>query len=142
NAMTGGYVVSDSPDAQQPGTPTHPGSGQVAAATWLNRLRALAHRMCVAPLPYAQADLDAVQRVGDAGLSAIATSSAADIVAQILGVTTVRGATLIPDASLTRQTVDLLNANANTVVIAAADSWAEDSAAGAPAPANTTPARV
>ena len=27
NAMTGGYVVSDSPDgpAQQPGTPTHPG---------------------------------------------------------------------------------------------------------------------
>ena len=53
NAMTGGYVVSNSPDgpAQQPGTPTHPGTGQAAATDWLNRLRALAHRTCVAPLP-------------------------------------------------------------------------------------------
>ena len=34
NAMTGGYVVSDAPDgsAQQPGTPTRPGTGQAAAA--------------------------------------------------------------------------------------------------------------
>ena len=78
NAMTAGYVVSNSPDgpAQQPGTPTHPGTGQAAAATWLNRMRALAHRMCVAPLPYAQADLDAVQRIGDSALSATATSGA------------------------------------------------------------------
>ena len=144
NAMTGGYVVADGvPGApEQPGTPTHPGTGQAAAVDWLNRLRTLAHRVCVAPLPYAQADLDAVQRVGDAGLSAIATSSAADIVDQILGVTTVRGATLIPDGSLTRRTVDLLNANANTVVIAAADSRAEDSANAAPAPVTTTPRRL
>ena len=145
NAMTGGYVVSDGASdgaPEQPGAPTHPGTGQAAAVNWLNRLRTLAHRMCVAPLPYAQADLDAVQRVADAGLSAIATSSAADIVDQILGVTAGRGATLIPDGSLTRRTVDLLNANANTVVIAAADSWAEDSAAAAPAPANTTPRRL
>src|SRR5262249_29930668 len=44
NAMTGGYVVSNSTDgpAQLPGTPTHPGTGQAAAVTWLNRLRALA----------------------------------------------------------------------------------------------------
>ncbi len=78
NAMTAGYVVSNSPDgpAQLPDTPAHPGTGQAAAVNWLDRLRALAHRMCVAPLPYAQADLDAVQRVGDAGLSAIATTSA------------------------------------------------------------------
>src|SRR6201995_1064689 len=144
NSMTGGYVVSDSPDgaAQQPGTPTHPGTGQAAAVNWLNRLRTLAHRMCVAPLPYAQADLDAVQRVADAGLSAIATSSAADIVDQILGVTTVRGATLIPDGSLTRRTVDLLNANGNDVVIAAAESSAEDSAAAAPTPPSTAPLRL
>ena len=83
--------------------------------------------MCVAPLPYAQADLDAVQRVGDAGLSATATSAAGDIVDQILGVTAVRGATLIPDGSLTRRAVDLLSANGQTVVIAAADSAAGDS---------------
>jgi hypothetical protein len=142
--MTVGYVVSDSPDgtAQPPGTPTHPGTGQAAAASWLNRLRALAHRMCVAPLQYAQADLDAVQRVGDAGLSAIATGSAGDIVDQILGVTAVRGATLIPDGSLTRRTVNLLSANGNSVVIAAADPSAEETAAAAPAPAGTAPRRL
>jgi hypothetical protein len=144
NAMTGGYVVSDSADgaAQQPGTPTHPGAGQAAAVSWLDRLRALAHRMCVAPLPYAQADLDAVQRVGDPGLSAIATGSAGDIVDQILGVTAVRGATLIPDGSLTRRTVDLLGANGNNVVIAAANSSAEDSATAAPTPPSTAPLRL
>ena len=89
NAMTGGYVVSNSPDgpAQLPGTPTHPGTGQAAATQWLNRLRALAHRTCVAPLPYAQADLDALQRVNDPGLSAIATNSVGDIVDRILDVT-------------------------------------------------------
>jgi hypothetical protein len=144
NAMTGGYVVLDGvPDraAGQP-APPHPGTGQAAAVSWLDRLRTLAHRMCVAPLPYAQADLDAVQRVGDAGLSAIATSSGADIVDQILGVTTVRGATLIPDGSLTRRAVDLLSANSSTVVIAAADSSPEDSANAAPAPVTTAPRRL
>ncbi len=85
NAMTGGYVVNDAPDAG-PATPTHPGAGQDAAVGWLNRLKALAQRMCVAPTTYSQADLDALQRVGDPGLSAIATNGAADIVDQILGV--------------------------------------------------------
>jgi hypothetical protein len=143
NAMTGGYVVSDSPDgaAQRPGTPTHPGTGQAAAAAWLDRLRALAHRMCVAPLPYATADLDAVQRVGDTGLSTIATTSAGDVVDKILGVTAIRGATLIPDGSLTPRTVKLLSANGNTVVIAPADFSAEDSAT-APATADTAPRRL
>ena len=144
NAMTGGYAVSDARDgpAQQPGTPTHPGTGQAAATSWLNRLRVLAHRMCVAPLPYAQADLDAVQRVGDAALSAAATSAGGDIVDQILGVTAVRGATLIPDGSLTRRTVDLLSAGANTVVIAAADSPTGESTAAAPATVDTAPLRL
>ena len=73
NAMTAGYVVNDAPDAG-PSTPTHPGAGQDAAVGWLNRLKALAQRMCVAPTTYAQADLDALQRVGDPGLSAIATN--------------------------------------------------------------------
>ncbi len=143
NAMTVGYVVSDSPDgaARQPDTPTHPGTGQAVAVNWLNRLRALANRTCVAPLPYAQADLDAVQRVGDAGLSAIATSKAGDVVDQILGITAVRGATLIPDGSLTRGGVNLLNANGNTVVVAPADAGGEDSATAA-APAETAPRRL
>jgi len=144
NAMTGGYVVSDSPDgpAQQPGTPTHPGTGQAAAVSWLNRLRALVHRTCVAPLPYAQADLDAVQRVGDTALSASATTAAGDVVDQILGVVAVRGATLIPDGPLTRRAVDLLSANGNTVVIAAADCSAGDSNTPITAIADTAPRRL
>ena len=59
-----------------------------------------------------------MQRVGDPGLSATATSTAGDIVDQILGVASVRGATLIPDGPLTGRAVDLLSANGNTVVIA------------------------
>lgn len=129
NAMTAGYVVSNSPDgpAQQPGAPTHPGAGQGAATGWLNRLRALAHRVCVTPLPYAQADLDALRRVNDPRLSAIATTSVGDIVDQILDVSSTRGATLLPDGPLTAGAVDLLNANNSTVAVAAADLVAEDS---------------
>ena len=75
NAMTGGYVVNDGPDMGA-STPTHPGTGQDAAANWLKRLKSVAQRMCVAPANYAQADLDALQRVGDPGLSSIATNGA------------------------------------------------------------------
>ncbi|WP_428339812.1 hypothetical protein [Mycobacterium sp.] len=148
NAMTAGYIVSGGVPgssaglAQEPGTPTHPGTGQAAATTWLNRLRGLAHRMCVAPLPYAQADLDAVQRIGEPGLSATATSAAGDIVDQILGVVAVRGATLIPDGALTRRGVDLLSANGNTVVVAPADSSAGEATAPLPATPDTAPQRL
>jgi hypothetical protein len=144
NAMSGGYVVSNSPDgsAQQPGTPTHPGTGQVAATDWLNRLRALAHRICVAPLPYAQADLDALQRVNDPGLSAIATNSVAGIVDRILDVPSTRGATLLPDGPLTSRAVNLLSANDSTVAIAAADLFARDAAGDTSASVDTAPRRL
>jgi hypothetical protein len=144
NAMTGGYVVSDSPDgpAQQPGTPTHPGTGQAAATAWLGRLRALAHRTCVVPLPYAQADLDALQRVNDPGLSAIATNSVGDIVDRILDVSSTRGSALLPDGPLTSSAVNLLSANGSTVAIAAANLSAQDSASDAPAAVDTEPRRL
>ena len=144
NAMTGGYVVSNSPDgaAQQPGTPTHPGTGQAAAAAWLGRLRALAHRICVTPLPYAVADLDALQRVHDPGLSTAATSSVGDIVDHILDVTSTRGATLLPDGPLTGRAVNLLSADNGTVAIAAADFSAQDAAANSPTSIDTAPRRV
>ncbi len=144
NAMTGGYVVSNSPDgsAQQPGTPTHPGTGQVAASLWLDRLRALAHRTCVAPLPYAQADLDALQRVKDHGLNTIATNTVGDIVDHILGASSTRGATLLPDGPLTSRAVDLLSDNDSTVAIAAADLSAPDSGRTSPAAIDTAPRRL
>jgi hypothetical protein len=139
NAMTTGYVVSDSPDGL--GTPSHPGTGQAAASGWLDRLRALAGRMCVAATPYAQADLDALQRVGDSGLSAAATKSAGDLVDQILGVASTRGATLVGDGPLTDRVVDLLSAQGPTVAIAAAACAAQDSATGESATADLTPRR-
>jgi len=144
NAMTDGYVVSNSPDgpAQQPGTPTHPGTGQVAATDWLNRLRALAHRTCVAPLPYAQADLGALQRVNDPGLSAIATTAVAGILDRILDVPSTRGATLLPDGPLTDRAVTLLSNGDSTVAIAAADLSAQGSTGEAPASVDTAPRRL
>ena len=144
NAMTGGYVVSNSPDgpAQQPGTPTHPGTGQAAAATWLGRLRALAHRTCVTPLPYAQADLDALQRVHDPGLSAAAISSAGDIVDHILDVASTRGATVLADGPLTSGAVNLLSGNNATVAIAAAGFSPQDAATGSSTNVDTAPRRL
>jgi hypothetical protein len=140
NAMAGGYVVNDAPDAG-PGTPTHPGTGRDAAVGWLDRLRALAQRMCVAATTYAQADLDALQRVGDRGLSAVATNGAADIVDQILGITSIRGATLVGDGPLTGPAVELLSAQGPTVAIGAANVTAQDSATGEPATADVQPLR-
>ena len=119
-----------------------PGTGQAAATLWLDRLRALAHRTCVAPLPYAQADLDALQRVNDRGLSTIATDSVGDIVDRILGARSARGATLLPDGPLTGQAVDLLSANDSTVAIAAADLSAPDSGSASSAAIDTAPRRL
>jgi hypothetical protein len=140
NAMTAGYVVNDGPDAG-PGTPSRPGAGQQAAVDWLNRLKALAQRMCVASTSYAQADLDALQRVGDPVLSAIAANGAGDIVDQILGIRSTRGATLVGDGPLTGPAVELLSAQGPTVAIAAANVAAADSATGEPATADVTPLR-
>ncbi len=144
NAMTAGYVVSDSPDSssQQPGTPTHPGTGQLAAAEWLTRLRALAHQLCVASTVYAEADLDALQRAHDPRLSGIAMNNAGDIVDQILGVTSTRGATLLADGPLTSRAADLLNADDPTVAIAAANFSGHESGSSATATADVTPRRV
>ncbi len=141
NAMTGGYVVNDASDAG-PGTPTHPGAGQQAAIDWLTRLRALAQRMCVAPTTYAQADLDALHRVGNRGLSTIATTGAGNIVDQILGITSTRGATLVGDGPVTGPTVQLLAEQGPTVAIGAANLAGPGvSDGGAPEIADTAPVR-
>jgi hypothetical protein len=139
NAMAGGYVVVDNPLDRN--SPTRPGAGQAAAAAWLDRLRALARRMCVTTTTYAQTDLDALQRVGDPGLSGIATNGAGDIVDQILGITSTRGATIVGDGALTTPAADLLSAQGTTVAITAASCSAQDSVS-KPETANVTPSRL
>ncbi|MGV0625167.1 hypothetical protein [Mycolicibacter minnesotensis] len=138
NEMTGGYVVADSPD----GTTSHPGTGQAAATAWLERLRGLAHRTCVTATPYAQADLDALARVGDARLDEIAVGRPADIVDRILQVSSIRGAVLLGDGRLTVGAADLIGAQGDSVVITAGDCAAQDSSAGATATADIAPRRL
>jgi Family of unknown function (DUF6049) len=140
NAMTLGYVVNDMPDGGLT-SPTHPGTGQDAAVNWLNRLKTLAQRMCVAPSVYAQADLGALQRVGDPGLDTVATRDAGAIVDQILGVKSVPGATLIGDGPLTGPAVRLLSEQGPTVAIAAPEFTHQDSADGEPLPPDLAPRR-
>lgn len=141
NAMTGGYVVNNASDAGS-GTATHPGTGQQAAVDWLARLKALAQRMCVAPTIYAQADLDALHRVAGPALSSIAVHGAANIVDQILGITSARGASLVGDGPLTGPALQLLSEQGRTVAIAAADLAGPDvSDSGAAETAATAPVR-
>ena len=144
NAMTAGYVVADPAGGvvRQVGAETHAGTGQAAATTWLARLRTLARQTCVTPTVYAEADLDALRRVNDPGLSAIAVDTAGDIVDRILGVTSVRGATLLPDGPLTNRSADLLNADGPTVAISAAGFSAHDAGGDAPATADLAPRRL
>ena len=94
----------------------------------------------MAPTSYAQADLDALQRVGDPGLSAIATN-AGDIVDQLLGITATRGASIVGDGPLTGPAVELLSAQGPTVAIAAADFTGQDSDTGEAASADLNPLR-
>jgi hypothetical protein len=140
NAMTAGYVVNDDP-AGGLGSPTHPGTGQDAAVNWLGRLRTLAQRLCVTPTVYAQADLGALARVGDPGLATTATTESGDIVDQILGVASLRGATVVGDGPLTGPAVRLLSAHGPTVAIAAGESVAQDSTSGDAATVDLAPRR-
>lgn len=140
NAMTAGYVVNDGPDAG-PTTPTRPGTGQEAAVGWLNRLKVLAKRMCVVAAPYAQADLDALQRVGDPALKTLATNGSGDIVDRILGVTSTRGVTLLDDGPLTGRAAQLLSMQGRTVAVSAAPLSTQDDATGLGSTADLTPTR-
>jgi hypothetical protein len=124
NAMTAGYVVADAPNGL--GTAAHPGTGQAAAAAWLDRLRGVARRMCVIATPYAQADLGALNRISDPALNAAATTAAADIVDKILGIASVRGGTVLGDGALTAAAASLLGMMEPTVAIAAADTAGAD----------------
>jgi len=124
NAMTGGYVVVDGPGGGATGNGqaagVRPGDGQAAAAAWLERLRGLSRRMCVVATPFAQADLGALHRVGDPRLSAAATTTGADIVDRILGITSTRGATILGDGPLSAPALELLDGQGPTVAIAPA----------------------
>ena len=143
NAMTAGYLVNDDP-AGGLNSPTRPGAGQDAAVDWLTRLKALSQRVCVTPTVYAQAELGALHRVGDPGLSTIATTDTGDIVDQILGTKSIRDVTLLGDEALTGPVVGLLSQLApqnQTVAIAAGAVTEQDSESGGAPRVDVTPHR-
>ncbi|MGU3436285.1 DUF6049 family protein [Actinomycetes bacterium M1A6_2h] len=83
--MTRGYLVVDNP--ADPTGPSHDGTGADAAAAWLDRVRALASKLCVTAVPFAGTDLSAVAKIGDPLLATSAVSTPTDVVDTILGVT-------------------------------------------------------
>ncbi|QCH26380.1 DUF6049 family protein [Mycobacteroides salmoniphilum] len=123
NEMTLGYQVLD--NAADLAGPVHPGTGQGLAVAWLDRLRALARHTCITPLPYAQASLDAVAQMADEGLAHQATTGAADVLDQILGINSLRGATLLGDGHLSKTGIDLLTGLGPTVAVSALPSGQE-----------------
>ncbi|ATD72757.1 DUF6049 family protein [Gordonia amicalis] len=88
-AMSLGYEVSTNP--ADPTSATRPGNGSDVAQRWLDALRWTASRMCVVALPFAQADLTSLSRIGIPGLTEAALRGPADIVDVILDVRSVRG---------------------------------------------------
>jgi hypothetical protein len=67
------------------------GTGARDARSWLDRLRGAVQGRCVLPLPYADADLVALSRAGLTDLEALATSTGARLVSELLGVQPLAG---------------------------------------------------
>lgn len=84
DAMSHGYQVA-SPEGISAGT------GAQNARRWLERLRGAVQGRCVLPLPYADADLVALSRAGLTDLEALATSTGARLVSELLGVQPLTG---------------------------------------------------
>ncbi|MGB3303059.1 MAG: hypothetical protein WBA98_10220 [Gordonia sp. (in: high G+C Gram-positive bacteria)] len=105
--MARGYVITIDP--ANPDAATYPGQGAKAAANWLTRLKAVASRMCVTALPFAQAGLDSLYTINDANLSKSAVLDPYTVVDEMLGVQTVRGLTLPATGTLTDNGQELLS---------------------------------
>jgi hypothetical protein len=101
--MSRGYQVSD-PRGITAGT------GARDARSWLDRLRAAVQGRCVLPLPYADTDLVALSRAGLTDLEALATSTGARLVGDLLGVQPLTGVVWPLDEMLDERTLADLTA--------------------------------
>ncbi|MFN2477939.1 MAG: DUF6049 family protein [Pseudonocardiaceae bacterium] len=86
------------------------GTGARDARTWLDRLRGAVQGRCVLPLPYADADLVALSRAGLTDLEALATSTGARLVGDLLGVQPLTGVSWPADQMLDERTLADLTA--------------------------------
>jgi Family of unknown function (DUF6049) len=101
--MSHGYQVSD-PRGITAGT------GARDARSWLDRLRAAVQGRCVLPLPYADTDLVALSRAGLTDLEALATSTGARLVGDLLAVQPLTGVIWPLDEMLDERTLADLTA--------------------------------
>lgn len=115
-SMASGYSISEDPS--DPDASTRGGEDSSTARRWLQRLTAVAGRMCVTALPYAQAGLDSLESIGDERLTQMALSGAYDTVDSILGVTSVRGLTIPAAGAVSPQGRTLLSAQDDSAAAA------------------------
>ncbi|MFE5876942.1 DUF6049 family protein [Rhodococcus sp. NPDC056506] len=114
--MTRGYLVAD--NSSDPTGPSHEGRGSDAANQWLGRVKTLASTMCTTAVPFAQADLAAVTSVANPELTATALARPADIVDNILGVTSLRDFVWPDSGVLDSATAEALSVNPTTAMVA------------------------
>lgn len=93
---------SDSPRPEQAG------SGTVAAANWLERLRTVAEQGCTVALPWAGADINAVTRTGNQWLIREALTRGTSVVAEVLGTEPERNLVIPLSGYVTGSTTDWL----------------------------------
>ncbi|MCH6196987.1 hypothetical protein MHT86_05680 [Corynebacterium mastitidis] len=74
-----------------------PGAGTQAAQSWLHRLRGVAEQHCVVALPWANADLNAVQRTANPWLMREALQRGQEVITRVVGAAPQRGV-VIPDS--------------------------------------------
>ncbi|MDV8006153.1 DUF6049 family protein [Rhodococcus sp. IEGM 1318] len=114
--MTRGYLVAD--NSSDPTGPSHDGRDSDAANQWLGRVKTLASSMCTTAVPFAQADLAAVTSVANPELTATALARPADIVDNILGVTSLRDFVWPDSGVLDSATAEVLSVNPTTAMVA------------------------
>jgi hypothetical protein len=95
--MSAGYRVADP-------TGVVDGTGATAAGRWLERLRAAVAGRCVLPLPYGDPDVVALSRAGLTDLEALAVSTGAQLVGDLLGVQPLTGTAWPADGVLDERT--------------------------------------
>lgn len=134
--MTRGYLVVDDP--RQPTGPAHEGAGAEAAAQWLERVRALAQDMCTTALPFAQADLAALTAVGNPKLTAAALTAPADIVDNILGVSTLRNLVWSDSGVMDNATAATVRREQDVTALIAANAVDTSSQSGGDQPSGNT----
>ena len=109
--MANGYTVTD-----RSGHST-PGIGQLAAAQWLEKLRQLTASAEVTAIPYANPDVVALHRAGLDVDIALATTTAANVPAEVLGRGVASGLAWPPGATSDDGTLDVVRAAGSRAIV-------------------------